>query len=64
MGPAVAVTVLDVVIVCKVEDLLVVVEAGLLEGPVDEGISKSLSLRLRLNLNLRELKIKRGERAY
>jgi hypothetical protein len=36
MGPAVAVTVLDVVIVCKVEDLLVVVEAGLLEGPVDE----------------------------
>ena len=27
---------LDVVIVCKVEDLLVVVEAGLLEGPVDE----------------------------
>jgi hypothetical protein len=58
-----AVTVLDVVAVVRVEGLLVV-EAGLLEGPVDEGISKSLSLRLRLNLNLRELKIKRGERAY
>jgi hypothetical protein len=63
MGPAMAVTVLDVVAVVRVEGLLVV-EAGLLEGPVDEGISKSLSLRLRLNLNLRELKIKRGERAY
>jgi hypothetical protein len=36
MGPAAAVTVLDVVTVVRVEGLLVVVEAGLLEGPVDE----------------------------
>ena len=35
MGPAMAVTVLDVVAVVRVEGLLVV-EAGLLEGPVDE----------------------------
>jgi hypothetical protein len=62
MGPAMAVTVLDVVTVVRVEGLLVVVEAGLLESPVDEEVSKSLSLRLRLNLNLnlRELKMKRN----
>jgi hypothetical protein len=36
MGPAVAVAVLDVVTVVRVEGLLVVVEAGLLEGPIDE----------------------------
>jgi hypothetical protein len=59
---AMAVTVLDVVTVVRVEGLLVVVEAGLLESPVDEEVSKSLSLRLRLNLNLnlRELKMKRN----